>query len=195
MICPPVASAELSNMFRLLCDIFNKSSIGELGEGYTCMVIGSSTNQQPNSLRVFPERQNLKVAQFPESLRTFSMGVLAISQIAGATIFICPSSCWGGGVAYSPPVALVWVSKGFTNWMSHVLEGGVGSCYRLLWCVGYLEEEINYDVDHQVVVWYNIRKSTCFWYSRESYEVIKLAIFESLCVCNFKCYTYILFRG
>ena len=70
-------------------------------------MVVSSTNYQPNSLGVFPERKNFRSSPCPASISKFSVGVLAIAQIAGDTMFICPSYFFlvGGlrGVAYFPP--------------------------------------------------------------------------------------------
>ena len=77
-------------------------------------MVVSSTNYQPNSLRVFPERKHFRSSPCPASIRKFSVGVLAIAQIAGDTMFICPSSFFGGGVlrevAYFPPPYLYYES-------------------------------------------------------------------------------------
>ena len=73
------------------------------------MMVESSTKQYPTSFNIYSDRQNLKAAPCPASLRRFSRDVLTTSHMSRTAPFTWPSPFERGfsGTAYFSPPYLV----------------------------------------------------------------------------------------
>ena len=69
-------------------------------EGHICIMVESSKKQYLTRFMESLEMQHLKTVPWTASLRQSRRGVLTITHIAGALLFLCPSPS-GGGVSVS----------------------------------------------------------------------------------------------
>ena len=76
---PLVAWVDPKNISSPFCASLMVSSVGEVGEGPTCIIVELSTNQYPTSLMFSLEIHHLNTAPCPTFLIQSSNGVLKVS--------------------------------------------------------------------------------------------------------------------